>query len=349
MGIITNKDGLPQIIVDALKHDTYKVGGDISVTGLIDAPQIRVLKKKHHFELETDVTEMVFALFGTAVHHILERAHINDYRKQAFITVIKTIEDEIKKSSGVTYRDDNLELKNLAKQLIRLVPTFFPEVESRYVWEVTLTYTYKEKTLYGTFDLYDKVDKILFDYKVCSVWAYLYPESRKKWNAQTNTYAFMLRETNPEYEVKEIYIVAIFRDWSASKVDFAKGDYPTKQILTIPIDVVDHERMRRYVESRMALHIEAENGDIPECTGSERWARSSEYAVVLNGRKKALRKFDKKEDANEFMIKNKHLHEKELKVFERPGESKRCESYCAVRDFCPQKKLMDQEENKDSV
>lgn len=339
MAIVTNKNGLPQPIVDAIGYDTYRIGGDISTTTLIDAPQIRVLKMQHSREIETDASEMLFALMGTAIHHILERAHIKDYRKAAFLTVIETLKDESKDYS----QKDQEALQGLINTLVKLMVKFFPELETRYMWEMTLQYEYRGKVLYGTFDLYDKIDKILFDYKVCSVYAYAYPESRKKWAAQTNTYAFLLRESKHAYEVKEIYVVAIFRDWSSSKSKFDKGDYPPQQVVTLPMEIVKHETMRKYIHGRMDLHINAELGEVPDCTGAERWARSSVYSVKSPILKKAIRNFDKERDAMDFIEQNRHRYEVPLSIFLRPGESKRCESYCAVRDFCSQKKLMDKE------
>jgi hypothetical protein len=73
-GSITNVHGLPTALVEAVKNDPYVGGGDISVTKLIDAPQRRVLWKKHATAVETDVSERIWSLLGQAVHHILERA-----------------------------------------------------------------------------------------------------------------------------------------------------------------------------------------------------------------------------------------------------------------------------------
>lgn len=336
MAFLTNKNGLPQPIVDALKYDTYKVHGNISVTTLIDAPQIRILKYKHRHEISEDVSDMLWALMGTVVHSILERSHIKDSRKRAFLTVIETIKDEMPKFS----ENDQQALQELANKLIKLMMKFFPELEERYMWETALIYDYKGKLLYGTFDLYDKVEKCLYDYKVCSVYAYMYPESRKKWGAQTNTYAFMLRETL-KLEVNEIRIVAIFRDWSASKKEFAKGDYPANQFMTLPIVVVDHEKMRKYIHGRLDLHAEADNGNIPECSGTERWATASEFHVRRKGLKRSVRKFVTEVEAKEFIKDNQHKHPTPLKIEENIGESKRCESYCPVKEFCPQKAAMD--------
>lgn len=72
---ITNKHGLPQAFVNAVVNDPYDAGhSDISTTSLIDAPQRRALLYKHRSELVEDVSDRIWALLGSAVHHILERA-----------------------------------------------------------------------------------------------------------------------------------------------------------------------------------------------------------------------------------------------------------------------------------
>lgn len=75
MAIITNVHGLPESLVRAVTNDPYTNGGaDISVTKLIDAPQVRVLGKRYANQITTDVSERIWALLGQAVHTILERA-----------------------------------------------------------------------------------------------------------------------------------------------------------------------------------------------------------------------------------------------------------------------------------
>jgi hypothetical protein len=71
---ITNKFCLPQTIVNALERPTYSKGkADISVTELIAPPQLVALKRIHADELESDASDMVWSLFGSAVHTILEQ------------------------------------------------------------------------------------------------------------------------------------------------------------------------------------------------------------------------------------------------------------------------------------
>jgi len=70
---ITNKFGLPDTILNVLARPTYSKGkANISATELINSPRIVQLKRKHWDEVEEDASSMVWSLFGSAVHNILE-------------------------------------------------------------------------------------------------------------------------------------------------------------------------------------------------------------------------------------------------------------------------------------
>lgn len=85
---ITNKHGLPESIIRALENDPYDPGScDISVTKLIDAPLVRQLWIKHGDEVEQDAMDMIWALFGQSVHHILERADNAKVEERNYIDI----------------------------------------------------------------------------------------------------------------------------------------------------------------------------------------------------------------------------------------------------------------------
>ena len=70
---ITNKHGLPQTFVNVMKRPTYSKGkANISATELISPPRIVQLRKLHADEIEQDVSDMVWSIFGTAIHGVLE-------------------------------------------------------------------------------------------------------------------------------------------------------------------------------------------------------------------------------------------------------------------------------------
>ena len=71
----TNKQKLPDAIVNAVTNDPYDASGsDISVTRLIAPPRIRVLEKANWDLLTEDVSDRIFSLLGQSVHHVIERA-----------------------------------------------------------------------------------------------------------------------------------------------------------------------------------------------------------------------------------------------------------------------------------
>ena len=71
--IYTNVHNLPQPIVAAITNSKYSRGdSDISVTQLIDPPRMIALQEQYKDKLVEDVSDSVFAMFGTAVHNVLD-------------------------------------------------------------------------------------------------------------------------------------------------------------------------------------------------------------------------------------------------------------------------------------
>jgi hypothetical protein len=74
--MLTNNYNLPQPLVDAIVNDKYSRGdSDITVTTLIQPPQIRQLLQLH--EPVADASDRIWSLLGQATHTILERAYEN--------------------------------------------------------------------------------------------------------------------------------------------------------------------------------------------------------------------------------------------------------------------------------
>lgn len=77
---LTNKFGLPDTIVNVLERPTYSKGrANISATELLNSPRIVQLKKKHWEDIEEDASSMVWSLFGSAVHNILEHGKADNH------------------------------------------------------------------------------------------------------------------------------------------------------------------------------------------------------------------------------------------------------------------------------
>ena len=70
---ITNKYNLPQVIERAVRNDTYdSSGSDISATSLYKPPRILRYMQEYKYEIEQDVSDMLFSLLGQSVHHVIE-------------------------------------------------------------------------------------------------------------------------------------------------------------------------------------------------------------------------------------------------------------------------------------
>jgi len=71
--MLTNKNGLPALLVRALEVDHYSKGrSDYTVTQLISPPQIHWLKSQH--EIQEDASDRVWSALGSAVHTFIENA-----------------------------------------------------------------------------------------------------------------------------------------------------------------------------------------------------------------------------------------------------------------------------------
>lgn len=71
--IITNKTGLPQAFVEMAKRDYEYRDKRYSVTSLLKGVREAILTRRHHDEIEVDVADMIWMLFGQAAHYILEQ------------------------------------------------------------------------------------------------------------------------------------------------------------------------------------------------------------------------------------------------------------------------------------
>lgn len=69
---ITNKLGLPSPFVSMAAKDEAIEPGVYRVTSLLKGIRETMLERRHHGEIEQDVSEMIWLLFGTAAHAVLE-------------------------------------------------------------------------------------------------------------------------------------------------------------------------------------------------------------------------------------------------------------------------------------
>lgn len=70
---LTNKYGLPDTVVRALTRSEYSKGeSNRSITQLIDAPRVRILRQENWDNMEEDVSDKLWAVLGNAAHKMFE-------------------------------------------------------------------------------------------------------------------------------------------------------------------------------------------------------------------------------------------------------------------------------------
>jgi RecB family exonuclease len=110
---ITNRHNLPETIVNVLSRPTYTKGGaNLSATEILNSPRIVQLKRLHDAELEQDASDMVWAIFGTAIHAVLEHGkndnHIVEERLHAVVdgwSISGAIDLQVVEDDGIIVSD----------------------------------------------------------------------------------------------------------------------------------------------------------------------------------------------------------------------------------------------------
>lgn len=85
---LTNKLNLPQPFVDVVTKEYAYKPNQYSVTQMLKGICQILLERRHADEIEQDVSDMVWAIFGTAVHSILEKGQeTQDQLKENYLVI----------------------------------------------------------------------------------------------------------------------------------------------------------------------------------------------------------------------------------------------------------------------
>lgn len=86
--MLTNVNNLPQPLVDAVTKEYEYKDKQYSVTSLLKGTCQILLERRHDKEIVQDVSDMVWLLFGNAVHKVLEEAkETDDQLKENYIVI----------------------------------------------------------------------------------------------------------------------------------------------------------------------------------------------------------------------------------------------------------------------
>ena len=101
---VTNELGLPQAFINALNLEKHNEKGCYSATTLLKGACETILADRHFDEIEIDVADCVWQIWGTAVHLIFEKAGIEGFTEEKFSVPVS--------NSKVTGRVDLYDLEN---------------------------------------------------------------------------------------------------------------------------------------------------------------------------------------------------------------------------------------------
>lgn len=190
-------------------------------------------------------------------------------------------------------------------------------------------------TVVGMADLWDNGE--LSDWKVTSVYSFILGD-KPEWEAQLNLYAWLYRQHG--FEVDKLTINAILRDWQGSKA-LADSDYPRIPFQSVDIPIWTPAKCGQFIKDSIAERTIF--GDVRPCTPAEMWERPTQYAVMKDGNKRALRVFDKENEALNYISSlvdpsSDNFKKGTYRMDTRTGARVRCASYCPVNEYCQQKK-----------
>lgn len=101
---VTNEMNLPEAFVKAVSVERHNRSGCYSATTLNKGTKETILQERHWDSLEVDASDSVWAIFGTAVHAILENSKDDNFHEEKFSVKVS--------ESTVTGIVDSFDLEN---------------------------------------------------------------------------------------------------------------------------------------------------------------------------------------------------------------------------------------------
>jgi len=320
----TNNLNLPQPLVDAVTNDPYNAGDcEISVTGLINAPRRRQLLKKYDDQIEEDISDRLWALFGQVGHTILERAAIDDGTR--------VIEKR-----------------------------FFAEVDDWVISGQLDLLQFQQKSGAKTLKFLEK--GVLADYKIMSVWEIVFGMREEK-VAQQNMLAWLCKMNGLRVEKLQIVSLLRDWSRTQAMRKSTNYPNSNIVVTSLPYWSMEktegyiRERIRAHKEAEELLPLcTAEE----RWHKDDKWAvikegRKSALRVTDSPADALNWCRDKGYVDDEMSNKNawdgefssmKDVLKKGIYVDMRRGEDTRCEHYCAAAPFCEQFQETLEEGNK---
>lgn len=293
--IITNKSNLPDPFVQAVsKEYTYKEKR-YSVTTLLNSEREIILKRRYNDQIESDVSDMIWAIFGTAVHSVLENSNKSEnLLTEQYLSIPITLSDgDVYTLSGLCDLFDTDKGEVIDYKVTSTFKALKKDFEDYRMQGLMYCYMIR-KTNFGTEaePKYYKPRRAVF-YMVLRDWQRSKAKFDKEYpQSQVVKVSFMFN--NSDFEWME--------QWLVNKFDKIKE------------------------AEQLADH------DLPMCSDKDRWKNPDVYAVMKKGRKSALRLLNSEQEANEYMASKGGDYVELRKGSDRKCEGGYCNA-CRFCDF----------------
>lgn len=294
---ITNEFNLPKALVNIANKNNQPHNKEncFSATTLLKGVKEIVLDIRHFDEITMDVSDMVWTIFGTAVHEIAEKGHDGeDGESEIAFEYVLPIKSKLGKTYKLTGRCD---LYNENKFLLEDYKTattwkfIYKDFED---WEkqgYTYTFLIRKSGKY--------VNKINF-HALLKDWSQGDLEKAKKKGEYYPEHSIVTYSFVPEESKLHDIELAILE--KAQKI----------------VDIIENE---------------IPDDEIEICNENERWATKPMWAVMKEGRVTALKLCESEKQAKEY-IDMQFKDKNKMYIQYRPGEDKKCMRYCPCCEFC---------------
>jgi len=225
----TNKANVSLPLAVWLMHDDYDYDDRpnvISATSLLKPIRALVLKYQYNdINKEVDITDLVSARMGSAIHAIAEEAWLERGNISKALKAMGT--------------------SNLDK--IFIINPDKPVKDS----EVAVYVEQRHETTVGDYIISGKYDLVLdgtlSDYKSTSVWTYIYDSNAMKYTQQGSIYKWLAPDRITDNKVS---IQFIFTDWSAANAA-RDSKYPQSRVLTRDYPLWSTDQTENYIKDKL--------------------------------------------------------------------------------------------------
>lgn len=292
---ITNALNLPQPFVDAASRDYAYKPKRYSATALLKGVRQCILERRHDDEIEQDVADMVWAIFGTAVHGILEQGEES--------------QSQIKENKLVVDLPNGYQLSGIFDLYDDATGTV-TDYKTASVWKIK----------FGCWDNWKPKNNDQFDAWRKQTLIYCWMLRQIGFDAHRGEIVALLKDhSKTKAKINEHPPLPVWQiGWDFTADDFAE---------------IEAWIMAKFEEIERCEQLPDE--ELPLCSEEERWTRPGKFAVMKKGRKSAVRLYDDKNDAYQRAAgENRNTSGEPFYVEERKGSDPKCMDYCSACEFC---------------